>query len=251
MRVCSDVSLQSIMVKCTAAIFSRHIRSTPCHCQWHVSSYTMLIYYVFTGVRPAYVTSSPAVAQNKANSLTDSGCGACEGLGMSGLYLALTHSRPDSDIYYFTDGDAKDAQLLPSVVSIALRKQCSIYSFVREGCVRRNSTIHRSSFEYLTTTTGGQLFSFTNGDLDQAVKLIRRRNVFHKNNRLNQVLLLTASEVRNWSHTTVSKTFHVQSDSSIWSMTVALSSERNQTDIEVVPPRGNTSYSVPGSFSDW
>ncbi len=86
-------------------------------------------YICLIGVGPVLTTGDPEVAKQTVNGLRANGGGDCPELGMSGLYLAVLNSSPESDVYYFTDAAAKDAYLLFSVISIALQKQCRIYLF--------------------------------------------------------------------------------------------------------------------------
>ena len=139
---------------------------------------------IFTGFGPAYVTRDPDVAKNIANSLTANGGGDCPELGMNGLYLALTHSLPNSDVFYFSDASAKDAHLASVVLSIALTKRCKIYFFISRTCSRRRKRQNLSRqalYESLATATGGQLLEFCKTNIDDIISLIRCPNVSEAN----------------------------------------------------------------------
>ena len=181
------------------------------------------------------------MAKNIANSLTANGGGDCPELGMNGLYLALTHSLPNSDVFYFSDASAKDAHLASVVLSIALTKQCRIYFFISGRCSRRRKRRNLSGqdlYESLATATGGQLLEFSKTNIDDIISLVRRPNVSEANSssRLQEVSLLTI-QVQSISSTT-DKPYYVKSDSSILSMTAVLNANGN-ANIKIIPPQGN------------
>jgi hypothetical protein len=204
-------------------------------------------------VGPVLTTDDPEVAKQTVNSLRAHGGGDCPELGMSGLYLALLNSLPNSDVYYFTDAAAKDAHLVFSVISIALQRKCRIYLFISGHCGsrRRRSLAEREVYEKLASATGGQLIEYSKSNIDEAIKLIRPANISAEgNSSLSEEVSLLSVEVNANNVTT--KSYNVQSDSTITSITAVLSAG-GSTNIKVVPPQGtvisiNTRKPTPTSI---
>lgn len=78
------------------------------------------------------VTSDPDEVIKAVNSLSGDKGMDCPELGMMGLYQALLHSLQDSVLYYFSDADAKDLNLMPVVLSLAKQKRVKL-NFVLSG----------------------------------------------------------------------------------------------------------------------
>ncbi len=175
------------------------------------------------------------------NSLRARRGGDCPEMGMSGLYLAVLNSLPESNVYYFTDAAAKDAYLLYSVISIALQKQCRIYLFISGHCSRRKrrSLTERQVYENLASATGGQLIEFSKSNIDEAIKLLRPPNVSEGNSSL--LLEVSLLSVEDSTNNVITKFYSVESDSTIASITAVLSSGGN-ADIQVVPPQGTVMF---------
>ena len=182
-------------------------------------------------------TSFPEEAKQTVNSLTASGGGDCPELGMAGLYLALSNSQPNSDVYYFSDAAAKDSHLVFSVISIAVQKNCRIFLLISGQCNsrrRRRSLTEREVYKKLASASGGQLIEYSKSDIDEAFKLVRQTNTSEGNSSLSEVSLLSVEVDVN---TLITNSYKVQIDSSIASFTAVLSAQRD-ANIELVKPEG-------------
>ncbi|CAB4042416.1 Hypothetical predicted protein, partial [Paramuricea clavata] len=181
-------------------------------------------------VGPVYITGDPEVAKRTVNSLRANGGGDCPELGMTGLYLAILNSLPNSDVYYFTDAGAKDIHLIFSVISVALQKECRIYLFISGQC----TLTEREVYDTLASATGGQRIEYSKSDINEAIKLLRPANVSEGNSSLLRDVTLLSVEV-NTNHLTM-KSYSVQCDSTFASITAVLSDGGN-ADIKVFPPQ--------------
>ena len=72
---------------------------------------------------PVTVTNDAKTVVDAVSKLKPTGGGDCPELAMTGLYQALLYSLPESNIYLFTDADAKDEQRRKEVMSLALKKK--------------------------------------------------------------------------------------------------------------------------------
>ena len=184
------------------------------------------------------ITSDPEVAKQRVNALTANGGGDCPELGLSGLYLALLNSLPNSNVYYFSDAAVKDAHLIFSVLAIAFQRRSRIYILLSGSCSRRRrrSLTERQVYEKLASATGGQLIAFSKSNIDEAIKLVRQANVTDGNSSLlEEVSLLSVEDITNG--VVITKSYVVQSDSTIASITAVLSAGRYAS-IQVIPPQG-------------
>ena len=195
---------------------------------------------MLTDVGPVSSTTDPEVAKAKVRALKAVGGGDCPELSMQGLYQALIYSLPDSRIFLFTDADAKDAHLEPSVLSIAREKSCIIDPVLTGSCSRKRkkrSLPGGSLYERLATATGGQVLKYSKGDVKKVVELIKSEvNSTHSGSSApsHKVTLLAIERKRSATKHPLS----VQCDSSILSMIVVLSAASSPI-IEVEPPEGN------------
>lgn len=181
------------------------------------------------------------MAKRTVNSLRANGGGDCPELGMTGLYLAILNSLPNSDVYYFTDAGVKDAHLIFSVISIALQRECRIYLFISGNCGsrRRRSLTEREVYDKLASATGGQRIEYSTSDINEIIKLLRPTNVSEGNSSLLRDITLLSVEV-NTNNLTM-KSYSVQCDSTIASITAVLSDGGN-ADIKVFQPQGESNY---------
>ncbi|CAB4034662.1 Hypothetical predicted protein, partial [Paramuricea clavata] len=168
-------------------------------------------------VGPVLTTDDPEVAKQTVNSLRAHDGGDCPEMGMSGLYLALLNSLPNSDVYYFSDAAAKDAHLVGSCRSR-----------------RRRSLTEQEVYEKLASATGGQLIEYSKSNIDEAIKLIRPANISEGNSSFSEEVSLMSVEFNTYH--LVTKFYNVRSDSTISTITAVLSA-RGNTNIKVVPPQ--------------
>jgi len=143
-------------------------------------------------VGPATVTNDAEVVIEAVNKLTASGGGDCPELGMTGLYQALLHCLPESNILYFSEADVKDESRKNEVESLAKEKKVKINFIISGQCSRRrrrdlsqsrthhSSVPHRSRrtvqgqalYQDLATQTGGQVLATSKAAVADIVKVI-------------------------------------------------------------------------------
>ena len=182
-------------------------------------------------------TSLPEEAKRTVKSLQAHGGSDCPDMGMSGLYLALLNSQPNSDVYYFSDADAKDSYRALSLISIAFQRECRIILFISGQCSSRRtrrSLKEREVYKKLASATGGQLIQYSKSNTEEAVKFVRRANISKKNSLFSKVSLLYVEVDKK---TTVANSYKVQIDSFIASFTAVLSAQRNAR-IKLVSSQG-------------
>ncbi|XP_077993878.1 von Willebrand factor A domain-containing protein 7-like [Glandiceps talaboti] len=148
---------------------------------------------------PVYITTNSTLYREWIDSLTATGGGDCPEMSMSGTELAVNHSIPGSDVYVFTDADAKDEYKRDDVADLALKKNialdylltgnCGGYraasqgqssdvkiqssdesSEVEESYFRRKRTL--GSYEYLAEVSGGWVVQTTKSQLSEATEII-------------------------------------------------------------------------------
>ncbi|KAE8287386.1 von Willebrand factor A domain-containing protein 7 Protein G7c Precursor [Larimichthys crocea] len=112
---------------------------------------------------PLTRTTDPNVFKNAINALTATGGGDFPEMSLSGLQLALTGSPPNSEIFVFTDADAKDAHLRGTVIALIERTQ-SVVNFMLTGILgsrRRRQSHDNQGQQQLTrmAASGAQLYS--------------------------------------------------------------------------------------------
>ena len=99
-----------------------------------------LLFFFILEVGPVTVTSDAKTVIEAVNNLTASGGGDCPELGMTGLYQALLHCLPETNIYYFSDADVKDKYRENEVISLAKKKKVKIDFILSGQCSRRKKT---------------------------------------------------------------------------------------------------------------
>ena len=175
---------------------------------------------VFSGVLldvgPVTVTNDAEVVIEAVNKLTASGGGDCPELGMTGLYQALLHCLPESNILYFSDADVKDESRKSEVESLAKEKKVKINFILSGKCSRRrrrdlsqsrtqhSSVPHRSRrtvqgqalYQDLATQTGGQVLETSKADVADIVKVIDPVGFSSSTVDLKEVGLLSIEESR-------------------------------------------------------
>ena len=140
---------------------------------------------------PVTVTNDAEEVIEAVNNLTANGGGDCPELGMTGLYQALLHCLPESNIYYFSDADVKDESRKKEVDSLAKDKKVQINFILSGQCSGRRrrdlwqsrnqrSANHRARrtvqgqalYQELATQTGGQVLETSKGEVADVVKVI-------------------------------------------------------------------------------
>lgn len=135
-------------------------------------------------VGPVTITSDPDGVIKAVNSLSGDEGMDCPELGMMGLYQTLLHSLQDSALYYFSDADAKDLDLVPVVLSLAKQKRVKL-NFVLSGkCSYRRKrrsvplthvvglSGSQHVYQALAAVTGGQVLHTRKNEMPLVMDLI-------------------------------------------------------------------------------
>ena len=190
------------------------------------------------------VTSDGDVVIEAVNNLTANGGGDCPELGMTGLYQALLHCLPESNIYYFSDADVKDAWRRNEVASLAKEKKVKIKFILSGKCSSRRrrdlsqsrtkrSANHRARrtvqgqalYQDLATQTGGQVLETSKAAVADIVKGIDPVGFSSSSADLKEVGLLSVekSRVQHFS----GDIFFVDIDSTVESLVLILTADRS------------------------
>ncbi len=112
-----------------------------------------------------YTTTDASSYLSKINTLYPHDGDDCPELSQSGLIMAISAIRNDSNLYLFTDADAKDKYLAHTVSATAQAKRIKITAFLTDSC--------SPAYYKNTEETGGQLFILKPDDLDKVFDLVR------------------------------------------------------------------------------
>ena len=160
------------------------------------------------------MTNDAEVVIEAVNNLTANGGGDCPELGMTGLYQALLHCLPQSNIFYFSDADVKDESRKNEVESLAKEKKVKINFILSGKCSRRrrrdlsqsrtqhSSVPHRSRrtvqgqalYQDLATQSGGQVLETSKAAIADIVKAIDPVGFSNSTADLKEVGLLSIEE---------------------------------------------------------
>ena len=167
---------------------------------------------------PVTLTSNAKKVIDAVNNLTANGGGDCPELGMTGLYQALLHCLPQSNLYYFSDADVKDKARKNEVMLLAKEKRVKINFILTGKCSRRKrrhiqrSAVLRDShlskrvskrsvegqalYQELATETGGQVLETSKGRVAEVVKVINPGSSTNSSAGVKEVELLNVKESR-------------------------------------------------------
>ncbi|XP_027023495.2 von Willebrand factor A domain-containing protein 7-like [Tachysurus fulvidraco] len=180
---------------------------------------------------PLTRTTDPDLFKKQLNALTASGGGDAPEMCLSGLRLALTGSPPQTEIFVFTDADAKDTYLT-STVKALIEKTKSVVTFMLTNgfAFRRHrrsitSTQPNQVYHDLAQASGGQAIEVTKGTLDQATSIIADIS--------SSTLVTLFQAVRN---PTKPEIFSVFVDSSVHNLTIYITG--NSPVYTIVSPSG-------------
>ena len=207
-----------------------------------------------TGVGPVTVTNDAKTVIDAVNNLKAKGGGDCPELAMMGLYKALLRSLPESDIYLFTDADAKDEQRRKEVISLASENKIRITFFVTGKCKRRKKRRIEQSFIFrrlnrskrsgqgqtlhqaIAAQTGGQVLETSKAGIADALKIIDRGASDKSSVSLRKVELLDIRESR--AQYFGGHSFYVHIDSTLESLVLTLTAAGSPS-LDVKPVEGN------------
>ena len=161
------------------------------------------------------MTSDAQIVIDAVNNLSANGGGDCPELGMTGLYQALLHCLPETNIYYFSDADVKDDWRESEVMSLAKKKKIQLNFILTGQCGRRRrrdlpvrrtqrSAVHRTRrtlqgqalYQALATQTGGQVLETSKAEVADVVKVIDPVSSSNSSADLKEVGLLNVKESR-------------------------------------------------------
>jgi len=193
------------------------------------------------------VTSDAEVVIEAVTNLTANGGGDCPELGMTGLYQALLHCLPESNILYFSDADAKDESRKNEVEFLAKEKKAKINFILSGQCSRRrrrdlsqsrskhSSVTHRARrsvqgqalYQDLATQTGGQVLETSKAVVADIAKVIDPVAFSNSSADLQEVGLLSVEESQGQSFSGV--IYFVDIDSTLESLVFILTAESSPT----------------------
>jgi len=167
----------------------------------------VLVPFSDPSVGPPTVTDDPDTFKTALSRLSASGGGDCPDLSMSGALLALSLAGEATDLFVFTDADAKDAHLAGNVSSLAQSKDTRIHTFLLGTCLGFGPAYRR-----VTSETGGQVFRLGPSEAERSTRFLDAAM------RANTVHLLTVADTAGGS-----KSFSVPVDSTMSRVTFSLS----------------------------
>ncbi|KAA2261578.1 VWA domain-containing protein [Solihabitans fulvus] len=170
-------------------------------------------------VGPLTTTDDPVTFKNAISALTASGGGDCPELAMSGLLQAVGAMDEGSDLFTFTDADAKDADLADTVSNLAASKDIRIYPMLFGNCTgdlaarsqqpqaqQPQANQHAATgalavpaftapkpFQDVARATGGQVFALSTADAGSITQLADALVRSNAVNLLNVSTPLTAA----------------------------------------------------------
>ncbi|XP_077993188.1 von Willebrand factor A domain-containing protein 7-like [Glandiceps talaboti] len=149
------------------------------------------------GYGPVLVTTDPDEFKTAISNLTANGGDDCPELAMIGIEVAINNSLPGSDIFVFTDADAKDADKTSAVTALAVSNGMEITFLLTGSCYRKRrdtqpSANHNShpmigepsvhnrrkkrgidpSYQTIADATGGTIVEVSKENLAEATEII-------------------------------------------------------------------------------
>ncbi|XP_053478045.1 von Willebrand factor A domain-containing protein 7-like [Ictalurus furcatus] len=187
---------------------------------------------------PLSRTTDPNVFKKQLNALTAAGGGDSPEMCLSGLQLAITGSPTQTEIFVFTDADAKDKRLRNTVQALIERTK-SVVTFMLTNSVssqhrRRNDEIGQQQasqvfnsqvYQDLAQASGGHAIEVSKETLSQAT------NIIAVTSRSTLVTLFQA--IRNTAKVDI---FSVFVDSSVQNLTIFITG--NSPDYTITSPSG-------------
>ncbi|KAK2852309.1 hypothetical protein Q7C36_007510 [Tachysurus vachellii] len=177
---------------------------------------------------PLTRTTDPNVFKRELNALKAHDGGDNPEMCLSGLKLALTGSPPQTQIFVFTDADAKDKWLTSNVKAL-IDNTKSVVNFILTPLPRRRrkreSTQLNQVYYDLAQVSGGQAIEVTKETLSQATSIIADIS--------SSTLVTLFQAVRN---TVDTENFSVFVDSSVQNLTIYITG--NSPDYTITSPSG-------------
>ena len=142
----------------------------------------ILVRFNDPSVSSAFKTTCRDDFLTQLRSIVPSGGGDCPEFAFTGIKVAIEASREKSDLYVFTDAEAKDFSILNQVANLASEKRIRINVIKTGGCRRRRNlrqlspVVSASSpLEEIAILAGGTLFEVSTDDISEIFKLVAPR----------------------------------------------------------------------------
>ena len=231
---------------------------------YYLSCYS---HYAISDVGPVTVTNDAQEVIEAVNNLTANGGGDCPELGMTGLYQALLHCLPESNIYYFSDADVKDEWRKNEVDSLAKDKKVKLNFILTGQCSRRRRrdmlqsrlqrpAAHRTRrtiqgqalYQDLATQTGGQVLETSKAQVADVVKVIDPVSSLNSSVDLKEVGLLNVKESRAQYFS--GDTYFVDIDSTLENLVLVLTTA-GSPQLEITSVEGKKMVLMDGRDIFW
>ena len=225
-----------------------------------------LLFFFILEVGPVTVTSDAKTVIEAVNNLTATGGGDCPELGMTGLYQALLHCLPETNIYYFSDADVKDENRENEVLSLAKKKKVKINLILSGQCSRRKrrdvqqsdsfkefrrvrrSVQGQALYQSVASQTGGQVFHVSRAEVADLVEIIDPGSPVNSSVDLQEVGLLNIEESRAQYFS--GQSYFVDIDSTLQSLVLVLTAAGSPSlDIQTV--QGNKTLAIINLRCSW
>ncbi|XP_062590451.1 von Willebrand factor A domain-containing protein 7-like [Saccostrea cucullata] len=151
-----------------------------------------------------FVTTSGEEMKKQLQSLRANGGGDCPEMALHGMINAMKIAQPGSCVFFFTDADAKDPELLPDVIQLINTRGLRLLQFLRGNC---SSPASSGGSHHLTRRS-----AFNNHDV-QCIpneKTSNRHAGRRKRNSrsvFEKIALDTFAHTIHTSHSTIGDTF--------------------------------------------
>ncbi|KAI5107707.1 von Willebrand factor A domain-containing protein 7-like [Silurus meridionalis] len=141
------------------------------------SSEYILVPFNDPGFGPLMRTSDPTVFKQQLDALTASDGGDVPEMSLSALQLALTGSPPQTNIFVFTDADAKDKGLKNTLQALIERTKSVVTFMLTNTTDSQQQQVPAQIFnpqiyQDLSQASGGQAIEVTKETLSQATDII-------------------------------------------------------------------------------
>ncbi|XP_072533312.1 von Willebrand factor A domain-containing protein 7-like [Salminus brasiliensis] len=215
----------------TSFIINSRKRSAKQHLEY------ILVPFNDPGYGPLIRTTNTGVFKGEINALKAQGGGDVPEMILSGLQLALTGSPSQTEIFVFTDAEAKDKWLKSTILALIERTKCSVNFMLTNSLGarrrRRHSETQVSSqlsnpneiYQELAQASGGQAIEVTKAMLPQATSIILDAS--------SSSLVTVFQAVRNPGK---AETFSFYVDSSLQNLTIYITG--NSPDYTITSPSG-------------
>ncbi|XP_013399700.1 von Willebrand factor A domain-containing protein 7-like [Lingula anatina] len=120
------------------------------------------------------VTTDPDVMISWMQAIRVTGGDDCPEFLLSGMIEAVKVCQPDSEMFVFTDADAKDPERTSEFIALATAKRVSPQFILTGKCSRRRkrTAYTGDNFVKLSSAVGGTIFTTSKAEINDTVKII-------------------------------------------------------------------------------